>query len=136
MLSLKLVLAAVVALVFSVYALSVLLSMVQRGFEPIAALLFLGPATVALLCGWFALRGHEEATRARIRFVLLGGLVLGAIGFVVGFFGPLVVAPDANQGPLLGIFVTGPLGFVVGCVLAFLYAVSRRGVAARENPRL
>jgi hypothetical protein len=35
------------------------------------------------------------------------GLALGILGFV----GPIVVAPEANQGPLLGIFLTGPLGF-------------------------
>jgi hypothetical protein len=26
----------------------------------------------------------------------------------------MVFKPEANQGPLLGIFITGPLGFVVG----------------------
>jgi hypothetical protein len=47
---------------------------------------------------------------------LAGGFVLGGIGFVGGFFGPMIFAPGANQGPLLGIFITGPLGFVLGCV--------------------
>lgn len=34
------------------------------------------------------------------------GVILGLIGFV----GPLIFTPDANQGPLLGIFITGPIG--------------------------
>ncbi len=46
--------------------------------------------------------------------ILKPAVILGAIAFAVGFFGPLVWAPDANQGPLLGIFITGPLGFVFG----------------------
>ena len=44
----------------------------------------------------------------------LGATILGGIGFCGGFFGPMIFAPDANQGPLLGIFITGPLGFVLG----------------------
>jgi len=43
------------------------------------------------------------------------------IAFAIGFFGPIIWAPDANQGPLLGIFITGPLGFAVG----FAYGVFR-----------
>ena len=38
----------------------------------------------------------------------------GAIAFVAGFFGPILLMPGANQGPLLGIFITGPLGFLLG----------------------
>jgi hypothetical protein len=45
---------------------------------------------------------------------LLGGAVLGGLGFFGGFFGPLILAPEANQGPLLGIFITGPLGTLLG----------------------
>jgi hypothetical protein len=44
--------------------------------------------------------------------LLLGGLAARA--FCLGFFGPMLVAPDANQGPMLGLFITGPLGFVAG----------------------
>jgi hypothetical protein len=38
----------------------------------------------------------------------------------------MIWAPDANQGPLLGIFYTGPLGFLLGGVGGFLYALLRR----------
>lgn len=43
--------------------------------------------------------------------------LVGLIGFVVGFFGPILVTPEANQGPLLGIFITGPLGFLLGLLI-------------------
>jgi hypothetical protein len=66
-----------------------------------------------------------EAARTRPIVRLLGGLLgailLGAAAFAGGFWGPLVLAPDANQGPLLGFFVTGPAGFVVGAVLGAGY---------------
>ncbi|WP_214470664.1 hypothetical protein [Mesorhizobium sp. dw_380] len=52
------------------------------------------------------------------------GIILGVLGFVAGFVGPIIFTPEANQGPLLGIFITGPLGFIlgliVGLVLSFL----------------
>jgi len=62
--------------------------------------------------------------------VLLHAVVVGAIAFAAGFFGPIILTPDANQGPLLGIFITGPLGFVFGMGLG-VWRVSRR--LAREK---
>lgn len=41
-------------------------------------------------------------------------LFVGGIAFAAGFFGPMILAPGANQGPLLGIIYTGPIGFLVG----------------------
>ena len=60
---------------------------------------------------------HTSSLQAGLaRSVLLGALVTGAVAFSAGFFGPIVFAPGANQGPLLGIFITGPLGFVLGAI--------------------
>jgi hypothetical protein len=56
-------------------------------------------------------------------------LALGATGFACGYFGPIALAPEANQGPLLGIFVTGPGGVLLGVVLgavAVLLPLSER----------
>jgi hypothetical protein len=52
--------------------------------------------------------------RGIVRRALGPALMLGGIGFAAGFFGPMVLAPGANQGPLPGIFITGPAGFVLG----------------------
>jgi hypothetical protein len=57
---------------------------------------------------------------------LISAGIVGAVGFVGGFFGPLVFAPGANQGPLLGLFITGPLGFVAGGIGGFLYSLLSR----------
>lgn len=62
--------------------------------------------------------------------VLKWAMVVGAIGFCAGFFGPMLLAPDANQGPLLGIFITGPLGFVAGAALRLVYAFWQRLAAS------
>ncbi len=44
-------------------------------------------------------------------------LVPGAVGFVAGFLGPVLLNPEANTGPMLGIFVTGPGGAILGAIL-------------------
>jgi hypothetical protein len=46
--------------------------------------------------------------------------ILGVIGFLGGFVGPVIFTPEANQGPLLGIFITGPLGFILGLVVGLV----------------
>jgi len=53
----------------------------------------------------------------------LWALTLGAVGGVAGFFGPILLNPEANQGPLLGIFITGPGGAVAGAILGFVFRV-------------
>jgi hypothetical protein len=57
--------------------------------------------------------------------VMTWGAVVGAIGFCGGFFGPMIFTPDANQGPLLGLFITGPLGFVGGAIAGLVYRLSQ-----------
>jgi hypothetical protein len=49
--------------------------------------------------------------------ILRWAFALGATGFSCGFFGPIALAPDANQGPLLGIFISGPGGALLGLLL-------------------
>lgn len=58
--------------------------------------------------------GASDRMRQRTGYALRWALGVGAVGFVLGFFGPMLLAPGANQGPMLGIFITGPLGFACG----------------------
>lgn len=55
------------------------------------------------------------------------GLILGAVGFSLGFFGPMVLNPTSGNGPLLGIFITGPGGFVLGLLVGLVLEL--RGTA-------
>lgn len=57
--------------------------------------------------------------------VLKWAVVVGAAGFALGFFGPMLLAPDANQGPMLGIFITGPLGAVAGAIGGYVAGIRR-----------
>ncbi|MGE0082114.1 MAG: hypothetical protein AB7U81_12545 [Thiohalomonadaceae bacterium] len=52
-------------------------------------------------------------------------LCVGGLAFLVGFIGPMILAPGANQGPLLGILITGPWGLVVGAAWGLLRAALR-----------
>ena len=65
-------------------------------------------------------------TRGVLSTAIVGAVLLGGIGFVGGYVGPIVFTPEANQGPLLGIFVTGPLGVVIGFVGGLLVGVLSR----------
>lgn len=75
----------------------------------------MGTAVLLLLAVLVAFR-YATGGRYRARFdsAVLWAVGLGAAGFVLGFYGPMIFAPQANQGPLLGIFITGPGGFFVG----------------------
>ena len=60
--------------------------------------------------------------------------VLGIVGFVCGFIGPMALAPGANQGPMLGIFITGPGGALLGAILGWVVGLLKlsQAVATRS----
>jgi hypothetical protein len=121
--------AAIGGVIFGAYALFILRQLVQNfsrfGFEVLSLLLMLYGGFGAVLCWWFALRGHLPPSRRHIHTTIRGGWIIGAVGFVIGFIGPIVLTPQSNQGPLLGIFVTGPIGFIVGAIGGWVYGWNR-----------
>lgn len=50
-------------------------------------------------------------------------LIPGVAGFAAGFLGPMIFVPEANQGPMVGIFISGPAGFALGAILWGLCAL-------------
>lgn len=56
-------------------------------------------------------------------FGFIGAAIIGGVAFLAGFFGPIIFMPNANQGPLFGIFFTGPIGTLVGTLIGLLAAV-------------
>lgn len=77
--------------------------------------------------GRFTWRLTASAAEDGILVLTFGGaLIVGGIAFALGFFGPMIVFPESNQGPLLGILYTGPIGFVAGAIGGFAYALVRR----------
>jgi len=50
---------------------------------------------------------------------ILWPLGVGGVAFAAGFFGPMVLVPESNLGPIIGL-VSGPAGLIVGAVLGLL----------------
>lgn len=45
-------------------------------------------------------------------------LIFGFSWLLIGFFGSLIINPEASMGPVFGIFVTGPIGFLSGLIIS------------------
>ena len=88
---------------------------------------------IAAIAAVFVWRKSSGASNGFATNVLFGGLIVGGIGFIAGFFGPLILYPEANQGPLLGIFFTGPIGFIVGLIGGAVYWKIRKGKSIAQS---
>lgn len=73
---------------------------------------------------WLRLEPDGETPDKR-QTVLLGAVILGFIGFYAGFAGPMILTPESNQGPLIGILFTGPAGFLIGGLLGLAHWMLR-----------
>lgn len=105
-----------------------LLVLLYFGFDPIALSIGGVLLLVGLFALWFAVLGSDVVERTHMKRTLLSALVVGVVSFLAGFVGPIILHPDSNQGPLLGIFLTGPAGFVLGGLGGFVW--SRMKIAA------
>lgn len=75
--------------------------------------------------------------KSKITFSCIkSALILGVSGFVLGFIGPMILTPDANQGPMLGIFITGPAGFLLGGIIGFVVETIRQYGEAQKLSRI
>ena len=130
------VLAAIMGFILGTFAISVILMQARFGFEPLGAAYAACAVMSAAICWWFARRGHIEEVRKRMRFAAICAFISGTAGLALGFFGPIILAPEANQGPLLGIFVIGPLGYLVGLPAGWLVARFRRRQVSPVSPEV
>jgi len=81
---------------------------------------------LAIIVAYFTWKRTGNLANGFVSHILMGGIIIGGISFFAGFFGPMIFAPDANQGPLLGLFITGPVGFVVGLIGGGIYWTIKR----------
>jgi hypothetical protein len=119
------VLAGAVGTAFAVQTILSLITLTRDGASAFLIVFSSATALVALFCWWCAWNGVSKKARTRFHYALKGGLIVGSISFLCGFIGPMIFMPDANQGPLIGIFFTGPIGFLVGCILGLVYGWNR-----------
>lgn len=78
---------------------------------------------IAGAASWFAWEKLSSPEFNMASSAAFGAIMFGAVGFAAGFFGPMIFAPEANQGPMLGIFITGPGGFVLGGIAGAIYRI-------------
>ena len=90
-------------------------SLIPRAHE-IAILPKVASLILAITIGVFVWKKTSTTSNGLASHIIIGGIIVGAIGFILGFFGPIIFSPNSNQGPLLGIFITGPLGFIIGLI--------------------
>jgi hypothetical protein len=85
--------------------------------------------------GRYAWIGMRESQAGLLSAIAKGALITGSVCFLAGFFGPIILTPEANQGPLLGLFITGPLGFLIGAIGGGIYwtAIKRRSGRDRQR---
>ncbi len=114
------IVAAIIAVLTASAALRDLGNFAAHGHELIDLAFGLFESAVCILGGWFAWKGGSAGARSRLPRAFRFAFTIGGVSFLFGYCGPLMWAPQANQGPLLGIFVTGPIGFFVGLLLGGL----------------
>ncbi len=76
---------------------------------------------IAATIGFFVWKQTGTISNGLLKNIIMGGILIGSIGFVLGFVGPMIFTPSNNQGPMLGIFITGPIGFIIGLVGGGIY---------------
>jgi len=111
-----------VALLQTVYAFFVIRNQLIAGFDLFGFSLGSCAAVSGVFFWSIALGISSIKNQKRIRNTLSFGCILGLIGFIIGFFGPIMFTPESNMGPILGLFLTGPLGFVVGSLYGWFYS--------------
>ena len=87
-------------------------------------------AFVAVAVAGGSFIGSLDGTMLRWSAGMAGAV--GAIGFALGFVGPILLEPDSPQGPLLGIFVTGPFGVILGALLGLSIGGLRQLTSAKH----
>lgn len=110
---------------FATYVLTLMVTFMLPlgGLDWLGNVIALVVAVVVARREWLKPEAGPDSVRA---WAGAGAVTLGTIGFVAGFFGPMIFAPEANQGPMLGIFITGPGGVIVGAIAGALYGLKRQ----------
>ena len=122
--------ARIIAILFVVPATYYFVYWVPLSAVPLGEDRWLTAKLVAALCamaaGWYVWTRLPRFRDSPVSSMLIGAFVIGSVSFLAGFLGPIMLSPESNQGPLLGLLITGPLGIVVGLVVGFFWWRYRR----------
>ncbi len=83
----------------------------------------------AVLVGWYTWKLVAGEKMGVGISALCGALMLGGLGFIIGFLGPMVLMQDTHQGPMIGIFIMAPFGAIVGAAGGYIFASRQRSNA-------
>lgn len=61
-------------------------------------------------------------------------ITVAIVSFSIGFFGPMILFPGANQGPLIGFLYTGPAGLILGFAWGLVRWFGRRQTHGGKRP--
>ncbi|MFN3194537.1 MAG: hypothetical protein ACE364_01130 [Chlorobiota bacterium] len=84
------------------------------GISNIAGLRIIISILIALIIGFIVWKNTGSIFNEMSKYIIIGGIIVGSIGFVLGFFIPLIFWPSNTYAPLMSIFIIGPIGFVIG----------------------
>jgi hypothetical protein len=62
------------------------------------------------------LEKNENITSSQGSYIITGALGLGILGFILRIFDLLILTPESNQSPLIGILITGLVGVALGVI--------------------
>ncbi|WP_295628797.1 multidrug ABC transporter permease [uncultured Nitrosomonas sp.] len=80
----------------------------------------------AILGAWFTWKLTSGGKMNTIIAVIGGALILGGLFFTASFLGPMVIAKDTSQGPMIGVFVAAPLGVILGGIGGYVHISRQR----------
>ncbi len=80
----------------------------------------------AILGAWFTWKLISGGKMNILIAVIGGALILGGLFFTVSFLGPMVIAKDTSQGPMIGVFIAAPLGVILGGIGGYVHATRQR----------
>ncbi|PTN11869.1 multidrug ABC transporter permease [Nitrosomonas aestuarii] len=85
---------------------------------------------LSLVCaacvGWYSWQSFSSKKMSVSASVLNGALILGGLGFIFGFFGPMLLVQDTQQAIFFGIIVACPIGLILGAIGGYVFASRKR----------
>lgn len=114
-----------IALLMFVIVLLFVYTMLSITLSPPVWLGLSASVAFAALAAWIAWQLISGAPINTFLSITGSALMVSALSFTAGFWGPMIFAKETNQAPLIGIFIATPFGLIVGAIAGYVYAVKQ-----------